>query len=859
MAEKEVLFEDNMETQAKDFNDLQDHLGNSIDHIVTDAIASGNYYTGLTISKAASTQVSVAIGRLYWGGLVYVMEDPVIIDFQSIPGAMPVTQQRQIAIVAWGSTIQDDVQPRNFVVDADTGQAQPQSVSMTQIRFCNVGPIPGVEAASPNPPAIPATNLLVGYVKLDPTGVINIQQSTGTQLPNLVALASTVSGILAWEGVVNGQISTLQTSLAALAAKLQNYVTLDMFSKLTDLVNQIWQIVNRPPAFALDTIDNFFDESQSAVGTNVDGAYAATVQEGIRFKAGATGTATLTLLNSFEPTIQTYEHFVLPKPSGTRIRMDCSFSNFPHIAERILAHPYWTWAPRYLNWARDRFRCGVPYLPCPTPAIWTWVGYFDPIYCNLRFPWDVWPGVPCNTVIKYPEDSWDWPRYKQFRNLYYWYDYVDVFYWSKVYTNLSYAHNHFGQSFLNAQDGWISGGTIYSMIPDYFQPFIWNWYRCDKDGIPDHQQCIARIELDAAGIQLCYGTVFYAGDFVPYVYTGKTGGFSGSDFQAQLDARTTAANLAAMGYTILDVDITYGTWVVTYGYAFYGAYYVAVYPLRINFTPMYVEAGKRYSFHSLSTFDHQFSICDQFACYNTHCGDFWEYDGSYWFRVMPGGPRSLRFMLHYLTWGQWGQRTSPAGRLRYDIDLQPLQLAGGIQAIDVLAEHVIPDATELTYGVQVSGKWMGFAGDPDHPTLSSNPALLPFRVSFIGTTDLMPGVSFQNSQVSLQGPPSNTFHHISNTITRLSGTVTGIKVLANVTNYTSGHHTLNCSLHYGSTHKLPDGTVPVSSTLLSDGVTTQFTFNFNSTAVTTYQVELDGTTDGVGSNFVVSQRSAFSA
>src|SRR5580765_2657005 len=134
MAEKEVLFEDNMETQAKDFNDLQDHMGNSIDHIVTDAIASGNYYTGLTISKAASTQVSVAIGRLYWGGLVYVMEDPVIIDFQSIPGAMPVTQQRQIAIVAWGSTIQDDVQPRNFVVDADTGQAQPQSVSMTQIR-----------------------------------------------------------------------------------------------------------------------------------------------------------------------------------------------------------------------------------------------------------------------------------------------------------------------------------------------------------------------------------------------------------------------------------------------------------------------------------------------------------------------------------------------------------------------------------------------------------------------------------------------------------------------------------------------------------------------------------------------------
>ena len=127
MAEKEVLFEDNMETQAQDFNNLQDWIGKSIDDIVVDAVDAGNAYTGLGISKAAATQVTIAPGRLYWGGAVYIMEDPVTIDFQTVPGGMPVTQQRQVAIVAWGSTITTDVQPRNFVVDADTGQAQPES------------------------------------------------------------------------------------------------------------------------------------------------------------------------------------------------------------------------------------------------------------------------------------------------------------------------------------------------------------------------------------------------------------------------------------------------------------------------------------------------------------------------------------------------------------------------------------------------------------------------------------------------------------------------------------------------------------------------------------------------------------
>lgn len=852
MAEKEVLFEDNMETQAQDFNNLQDWIGKSIDDIVVDAIDAGNAYTGLGISKAAATQVTIAPGRLYWGGAIYIMEDPQTIDFQTVAGGMPVTQQRQIAIVAWGSTITTDVQPRNFVVDADTGQAQPESVAMTSIRICNVGPIPGVEAPSPNYPAVPATNLLIGYVLLNPSGVVSIQQTVTTQLTNLTGLGNVVGGLLSWQGIVNGQISTLQTSLAALAASLANYVTLDMFSKLSDLVNTIWQIVNRPALYVLDSVDNFFDLSQSAVGTNVDGPYAANVVEGIRFTAGGSWTGTLALLNNREPMVQAWDTFILPTPSGMRVRMDCSFQEFDWVAERILAHPFWSnYSPRKLAWARERFRCGVPFLPCPSPTAFTWTGTLDPVFCNLRFDGvrDTWPGVPCNQVVKAADGgrNWDFPRYIQNRYFYYWEDAVDVFYWSKVRTNLSYSHNHYGQSFLNSQDGWLGGITVFSMVPDYFQPLTLLIYRCDDQGVPDHQQCIAQLDLDGAGVQNCYGTPILGGDVIPSALPGF--------FGYATDAGQ-AVNYQKLGYTVVPLPISVlgksNYWAI-----YYAGFPVFAYPVRLTFSPVYLEAGKRYSFHLGSNgYDHQFACSVDPACYSVHHGDFWEYDGNAWFRVVSGGPRTLRFMLHYLVWGQYGRNT-PTGQLRYQVEMQPLSLAGGIQSVDILAEHIIPAATDLSYALYLNNQWQPFNPSPDNPTpLGSSVQLARLAAIFTGTTDLMPGLSLVNSQVKLTGTTQNSFYHISTNIARGSPTATGLQVITSSTGFNS-HHTLGCKIHTPSGQATPTTIVPPVT--LSDGVTTQHVWQFTTgtTAVSNYQVELTGGTDGTGDNFVVNQRAAY--
>src|SRR4029077_16458303 len=193
-----------------------------------------------------------------------------------------------------------------------------------------------------------------------------------------------------------------------------------------------------------------------------------------------------------------------------------------------------------------------------------------------------------------------------------------------------------------------------------------------------------------------------------------------------------------------------------------------------------------------------------------HGGDCWEYDGVGDWRVCPGGPRSLRFLLHYLTWGNWGGQPGQAGgQLRYAIDLQTLTLSpNGITSVDVLAEAIIPPSTNLNYAVQVTpgNPYQVFNYDPNSPTFPLSPPAqtLPFQAIFTGTSDLMPGLSLVNSQVKLQGPTSGGSHPIPTTIP--CSTATNIQVLVNVTNWTGvPHQTMNCRVHYGSTTKVKDG------------------------------------------------------
>jgi hypothetical protein len=823
MAENAVIFRDNQETQAADFNNMQDYLGGSLDHVVNDAIEPQMSYYGFTVSKVAPTQINVSAGRLYNAGQVYARNDVVTIDLFN---SLPVTQKKQIAVVCWGSTITQDIQPRDFIIDADTGQSQPQSVAMTTTRYCNVDVVPGVEGPSPQYPAIDATDLLIAYVLVDPTGIVSVQQVTVNAIDNLRDLTDRVSSIEVFDAQIAGQVSTLTTALAALADQLRNYVLLADYQKLVTLVKEIWDLIHQPAAYMFYGTDNFLDNSQSFLTGNVDGAYNASVREGLRFPGSNTSsTTTLQLLNPSDPgaTIS-LDGFMLPTPSGARVRLDCSFNSLPWIEERILQYIFnGSFTIRHLRIARLRRRFGFPFLPSPLAQVLWYQAQLDPTLGILAFTGESWAVTTLRDVAQHPEGSPDYPQHKFDRLRFYWLDRVDVYHWAKIVDLYPQSGQHICQTFLNAQDGWLSGVTIYMMSP-LAQPLAVLIAGTLDDGTPDHlHQTIRQVALDGPGVQACFDNPVLIGD---------------------LESVTSRTNRTG---TVTRVTIKTGP-------------PIYVYPCRITFPPVFLESGKRYGLHFLSAFDHRFCISDQWDLFAVHQGVYWVSGNTGLYRwPSTTNPKSLRFMLHYATWGQWqGNNQGAGGTVVAEVQMQPLQLAGGIGGIDILAEAVEPPATSLSYQVQVAGVWQKFDADPNASvTFTGGPPMMPFKVVFMGTTDLMPGVALQSrSQVILHGIRSNTYHHIS-TFIPVASAITHVKVICKLYQFVTAHHTCTASLHYLTTvHKSAD---VVADVTLDDG-SVERTWTFNTASIPDgFYIEIDGTTDGTGDDFVVGQRIAYAS
>lgn len=811
--ENKVIFRDNQELQSADLNNQQDWAQEALDHVVFDTINADKAYSGFTLSKVASTQIKTSSGRVYTDGAVYARNEEVILDLYS---DLPVTTKRQFAIVAWGQTVEEDIQPRNFVVDADTGQAEPQSVAMQETRYVNINYVRGIESADPQYPAVDANVVLIGYVLCDPTGVVSYEQSESTQVDNLAVVAADVDALNAWRGVIEGTIDTLRTDLANLAKQLLNYTPLSEFQKLSDLVNILWELVHRPAAYIWYGTDNFFDESMSDTDLTLDSVpYSAYINEGLRFPEGGTWTGTLQLFNPSEPAVETYspEGYILPKPSGSRVRYDCSFPTHPWVGAKILSFSYWAFNCRQLRWSRWRHRCGPRYYPCSSAQVFWYGSAQDPTKNILSFKTESWAEVNWeDTNLR----RWDydprWPVHKWDRWKYFWRDRVNVHYWDKVYTDYNHSGNHICQTFYNAQDGWLCGITLFSHKSGFYQPLNLVITGCFEDGTPDHEgQTLRRLVLDANDIEEAYGTPIHIGDII-----------AGA-----------VQNVFVSWWTI------------------YKSYPLYVFPLRLSFPPVFLRAGQHVGIHVHSTYDHQFSISERDDCFQVHQGHFWHSNGSR-LVMWTVGHKTLRFMAHFCTWGRWGDQSSPAGGIRYEINLESLQLAGGISSIDVLAEAIIPAATDLSYEIQLNGVWIPFAADPDSPAFSGNPTLLPFRVVFTGTTDLMPGLSLDESEVTLTGSDATAFHHYSIEVS-LGTPSDNIKVVGKVHNYVEANHNLDCSIHYSSTHHPADAS---SDEVMSDG-TLMRTWTFATSAVDTFNIELHGETDGTGDNFFVGQRIAY--
>ena len=307
--EKQVIFRDQQEFQAADPNNLQTFVSDTIKHAMHDAVSSAIHYTGLDVTpQSSNTALDIAAGRIYNAGQIYTLDQATTLDLFA---ELPLTTQKIVAVVAWGQTVETDIQPRDFLIDIAAGTTQPQAVAMQKLNQAVINIVPGVESASPQPPTIQSGTIAVALVTLDPTGITNIAMQAGNKLPNAADHEQRIKAQETWKGQAEPRISSIATDLSALANKTNNLAKLKTVTEIAGDVANLKQKLGLPATYSDFDADQFGDTSKSDTAHL---GYSARVANGILFDAAASALAPIDLFNPNDPAMfRDASGLVLPK------------------------------------------------------------------------------------------------------------------------------------------------------------------------------------------------------------------------------------------------------------------------------------------------------------------------------------------------------------------------------------------------------------------------------------------------------------------------------------------------------------------------------------------------------------------
>ncbi len=426
-------FHQNQQGVFSDHNALQGYARETIDYLTQDGITAEPRYAGFAVVKTATTKVTVEPGRLYVEGRMYTMETPLEIDFFS---QLPLATEKIVAIVASGSEVEEDVEPRKFLIDATTRATQVQTVPMTVHRAVNVTTVAGTEAASPVRPTISSGYVVLAWVRLDTAGIVSIEPHEEARLTSVQRNDYRLKDIETWQGAVGTRLDTLATDLSGLAQGLQGRADMNAVDQLAADVARLKELAELEDGYSAYGADRFLDDGQSDT-TNAN--YLAKIEEGVRFSDEAADELALQLFNPIDPNVEVTNGLLLPKHTHRRrLTVDGFEAELP-----VSQYSFQTVNWQLKTMSRRRIRYGQSIIP-GTNARWYLAGWYDPVVLVLE-----------------TNQGGDGNMFTMERLRYYWYDAYKVPYWDRVVTNHSVSGAVVAQTFLNSQVGWMTRLHLY--------------------------------------------------------------------------------------------------------------------------------------------------------------------------------------------------------------------------------------------------------------------------------------------------------------------------------------------------------------------------------------------------------------
>jgi hypothetical protein len=711
--ENKIIFHPNIDDDPTDFTRLQDFAEASLDHVVHDAVTDRAKYTGFGVTKSAVTQISVDTGRLYSAGKVY--SSAATAWSKDFITQLPVAGKKIAVVVTWGSESDTDVRPRQFLINAETRQAEPQAVPMVHSRIANLNVVIGQEAPDPTAPLVDAGYTVIALVTLTATGVDTIKMVTDNQLQSIESLDGRVDDLEQFEADVGFQIKTLTSDIAALKAGQTSGVTPEAYSRTLMRV-AVLESKNGVAQSAVDSDANYFLNTSKS---KLDDPLSSTrVAEGIRFPDAAANSLPLQLFNPLDPYAMVKNGVLFPAYD----RESWLSTGEQNNETQIISFSQQSFQLVQKMMSRQRVRYGEEFNVCTNSAFWQ-SGQFDPLTGIFKMP----NGEQFQAALDmngmpyiYSADGY---MHVPMRVRQIWTDTVNEPYWDNITTPVTVTGAQIAETWLQGQDMWLDAiGLKFTRLADAGTVHV-SIGEVTKYGLPDLDNMIAQTTLQRSDMVLNAETVV---------------------------------------------------------------------PLQ----PTFMQAGKRYAVILTTAADHWVATTPNF----TGGTFFYVLDGAYaqgdatrdlWMRLYRAKPRQQRTV----------------------INLQPLQLVGGILSIDLLAGAIAPNSTSLSYEIQVGSTWYNLH-DVDKYVLGQGgviPPLLPFRAVFNGTGDIMPCLNLLDSLCKVSRP-ATTLRHISTTRT-LPAPSTQIRVIQRYEYFNPTYHTATFKLRTGADFSTEVTPTSVSTTI----------------------------------------------
>lgn len=737
--ERKVIFQEGMDNDPADYKNLQDFAQKSIDNIVADALTAVQRYAGFTTSRNGPTAISVTPGRLYSAGQVYARNEAYTKDFVT---ALPVAGKKIAALVIWGTEIDTDNRPREFLINEETGASEPRVVSMERARIANINVVLGEEAPDPATPLVDVGLTVVAHIVLTPTGIDSITMFEANRVPYLEGVNGRVAELEDFRTKAEPRISTIATDISKLANQMTGTTDKGLTLRIAADVARLKEKAGLPDNRIDYGSDHFLDKDETDVAhPNL----LCKIEEGIRFSAEAEGLSQLQVFDALNPRHVVSGGVLLPAYDPT-VRLSVG----PRASEQSLAqYPYQVHEMRQLTMSRQRIRYGEDFTVCTNSAWWQ-SGNYDPVSGIFTKDGETFQ---VGQDVNYLGGGSQYHLMMRVRRVF-----VDTYeeaYWDKVTVDHTVNGAQGSQTALISQDGWLVGINLYfSRLADDGAVTV-AITETGTNGLADPKRVIAFVTVPRDQLKLYPQKTFVQ---LPPTYTG-----SGSRIGIVL---TTGADhwvcMADGG------NYAQGTWAISTD----GAY---------------------------------------------QQGDL---------------TKDLMFDLVYAQFRQ----------PRAVIEMQQLQLSGGITAIDILASTVAPASTSLVYEIQVDSVWHPLQAVQKTP-LVGLPSLLPLRLVMVGTTDMMPGIVLSGSQVKVSRPRT-TFLHVSTPRTLPAGvTSKTMQLKTRLEYFETAYHSSAARLFVGDNYATTVTPLAVSDVVIPEEEAIERTYTFDTgTPVGSYKMEITGTT-----------------